>query len=170
MYFLNSQRLSFRSWHKSDLPRAISLWTDPEVNRYLGGPMSADAARARLDLEIERQRTLGVQYWPIFLRSEGAFVGCCGLRPFHEEAGVFELGVHIARQYWGMGLGEEAARTVVDYAFREIGADALTAGHNPAHINSKALIERLGFSFSHREPWGPLGTETPFYRLQRPTL
>lgn len=167
MCFLSSRRLFFRTWNSSDLPHAIALWTDPEVGRFLGGAMSPQAASARLDQEIDRQRELGIQYWPVFLKQGAAFAGCAGLRPFHEEAGVLELGVHIARPYWGLGLGDEAARAVIAYAFREAGATALTAGHNPKHENSRALIERLGFRFTHTEPWGPLGTETPFYRLER---
>lgn len=167
MCFLSSRRLVFRTWNELDLPYAVSLWSDPDVSRYLGGPMSSDAVSARLNLEMDRQRELGIQYWPIFLRSDAAFAGCAGLRPFHQETGVFELGVHIARPYWGKGLGEESARAVIEYAFREIGANALTAGHNPMHVNSNALIQRLGFVFTHTEPWGPLSTETPFYRLER---
>lgn len=168
MCFLQSQRLLFRTWRESDLSYAISLWTDPDVTRYLGGPMSPDAAQARLKLEIDRQRELGIQYWPIFLRADAAFAGCAGLRPFHREPEVFELGVHIARPYWSSGLGEEAARAVIQYAFSEIGAKALTAGHNPENLNSRVLIERLGFILTHWEPWGPLGIEHPFYRLEKP--
>lgn len=167
MCFLSSRRLVFRTWNSSDLHYAVSLWTDPEVGRFLGGPMSPDAASARLAQEMDRQRELGIQYWPVFLKQDAAFAGCAGLRPFHDETGVFELGVHIARPHWGLGLGDEAARSVIDYAFRDLGATALTAGHNPKHGNSRALIERLGFVFTHTEPWGPLSTETPFYRLER---
>jgi RimJ/RimL family protein N-acetyltransferase len=170
MSFLSSPRLVFRTWSESDLPDALSLWTDPEVNRFLGGPMSPETVRERLNLEMDRQRKLGLQYWPVYLRSNGAFAGCAGLRPFHHEAGVYEMGVHIARPYWSMQLGEEAACAVMEYAFGTLGAMALTAGHNPNHLHSKRLIERLGFRFSHTEPWGPLGTETPFYRLHRPQM
>lgn len=168
MCFLTSPRLLFRCWTPSDLPLALSLWSDPEVTRYLGGPMSPEAVQARLQTEINRQRSFGVQYWPIFLQVDGEFVGCAGLRPYHEEAGVFELGVHIGRRYWGEGLGEEAARAVIRYAFQDLGAAALTAGHNPENLNSKALIERLGMIFTHSEPWGRLGIVHLFYRLEKP--
>ncbi|MHB1936552.1 MAG: GNAT family N-acetyltransferase [Acidobacteriaceae bacterium] len=168
MHFLTSPRLLFRCWSTSDLPLAISLWGDPEVTRYLGGAMSPEAVQARLQTEMDRQRNFGVQYWPVFLQVDGEFAGCAGLRPFHEEPGVFELGVHIVRRYWGERLGEEAARAVIRYAFEDIGVVALTAGHNPENLNSKALIERLGMVFTHCEPWGRLGIEHRFYRMDRP--
>jgi len=163
-----SLRLSFRCWSEEDFPLAMSLWTDPDVMRYMGGPMDEDGVRARLKVEMDRQARLGVQYWPIFLRESGDFAGCAGLRPFHDEERVWEVGVHIRRSYWSGRLGEEAARAVIAYGFGELGARALTAGHGPGHANSKAMIERLGFVFTHEEPWGAKGILHPFYRMERP--
>lgn len=161
-----STRLFFRSWQHEDQDLAISLWTHPEVMRFLGGTDSPQAAIERLHLEMQRQEQIAVQYWPIFLRSNGAFAGCAGLRPFHDEQAVFELGVHLARPYWSERLGEEAARAVIDFAFGSLRARALTAGHNPENTHSKALILRLGFHFTHLEPWGPFQILHPIYRLE----
>uniref|UniRef100_E6PZL1 Putative GCN5-related N-acetyltransferase n=1 Tax=mine drainage metagenome TaxID=410659 RepID=E6PZL1_9ZZZZ len=161
-----SNRLSFRTWAESDHDLAISLWTNPEVMQFLGGTGTPQAAIERLRLEMQRQQQFGVQYWPIFRRSDGAFAGCAGLRPFHNEHAVFELGVHIARPFWSGRIGEEAARAVIAFAFNHLHARALTAGHNPDNTHSKALILRLGFQFTHLEPWGPLEIHHPFYRLE----
>ena len=168
MQFPSSPRLHFRAWTEADLPLALSLWTDPEVAHFLGGVMSSDAVEARLRLEMDRQTRLGFQYWPIFHREGGHFAGCAGLRPFHAEVEVYEVGVHIARRFWSERLGEEAARAVIQHAFESLGARALTAGHNPENHHSKALIERLGFAYTHEEPWGPQRLQHPFYRLKRP--
>lgn len=161
-----SERLFFRNWCQTDRDLAVSLWTHPEVMQFLGGTGTPQAAIDRLSLEIQNQQMFGVQYWPIFLRSNGEFAGCAGLRPFHNEHAVYELGVHIARPFWSERLGEEAARAVVHFAFGSLRARALTAGHNPDNIHSKALILRLGFHFTHLEPWGPFQILHPFYRLE----
>lgn len=160
-------RLEFRCWTAADGPLARALWGDPEVTRHFGGAMSPEAADARLALEMARQRRVGVQYWPVFLRETGEFAGCAGLRPFHKEAGVFEVGVHLARAMWSRRLGEEAVRAVIAYGFGVLGAVRLMAGHGPEHENSKAMLGRVGFVFSHFEPWGTLGLPHPFYRLER---
>ncbi len=156
MSFPSSTRLQFRAWTEADRALAYSLWADPDVARYLGGVMSMEAVEARLQLEMDRQRQFGFQYWPIFLRDQGDFVGCAGLRPFHNEPHVHEVGVHIGRRFWSERLGEEAARAVIQHAFDQLGAEALTAGHNPGNVHSKALLERIGFVRTHEEPWGPL--------------
>ena len=166
--FLTSPRLDFRHWTEADLPLAFSLWGNPEVAFYLGGTLTLDATRDKLQVEMDRQQRFGVQYWPIFDRSSNHFAGCCGLRPFRDEPRVFELGVHIARPFWSARLGEEAARAVIAYAFDHLQLEALTAGHNPGNLHSKALIARLGFTYTHMQPWGPHNLEHPFYRLERP--
>ena len=167
-YFLKTERLGFRRWSFSDLPLATALWTDPGVMRHMGGPMPAEAVAERLTLEISRQKTLGIQYWPMFSLASGEHAGCAGLRPFHDRAGLLELGVHVARPFWSARLGEEAARAVIAWAWQHTDAAALVAGHGPDNVNSKALIGRLGFVHSHHEPWGPHNAMHPYYLSNRP--
>jgi ribosomal-protein-alanine N-acetyltransferase len=167
-YFLTSDRLGFGHWTRNDQPLAALLWKDAAVMRYMGGPLDDQGVQSRLALEISRQERFGFQYWPVFLLDTGEHVGCSGLRPFHDEQGVLELGVHIAHKFWGARLGEEAARAVIQYGFRRIDAQAIVAGHGPHNDNSKALLLRLGFTFTHEESWGELNLLHSYYRMERP--
>jgi len=116
---------------------------------HMGGPMTAEQAKARLELECTRQAALGISYWPIFHLISGE-----------------HLGVHIAPKFWGGRYGEEAARAAIEYGFGTVGALELTAGHGPENMNSKDLLERLGYAYSHEEPWGAQNRMHPFYRLK----
>ncbi len=167
-YFLQTERLGFRYWEAADVPLAVALWTDAEVMGHMCGAMSVEDAAARMRVQMENQRTLGFQYWPMFSLASGAHAGCAGLRPFHDRNDVVEIGVHLARPFWSGRYGEEAARAVIAWAWRQTSADALVAGHGPHNEHSKALIDRLGFVYTHHEPWGPHGTMHPYYRLERP--
>ena len=167
-YFLMTERLGFRTWTTDDLPLAIALWTDPGVMGHMGGPMWPAAAAERMALEMDRQARLGFQYWPMFSLATGEHAGCAGLRPFHDHADLLEIGVHLARPFWSARLGEEAARAVIHWAWQHTTVAALTAGHGPDNSNSKALIERLGFTYTHHEPWGPEARLHPYYSLSRP--
>ncbi len=164
-FFLRTARLGFRHWSEGDLPLALALWTDPAVMAHMGGPMLPEAAEARFRLEMANQQTYGIQYWPIFHLRTGEHAGCAGLRPFHAKTDVLEVGVHIARPFWSGRFGEEAARAVITLGFHH-GAKALVAGHGPNNINSRALIERLGFRFTHEESWGLQQILHPYYRLE----
>lgn len=168
MHPTDSARLHFRTWCDEDLPLAIALWTNEDVMRHMGGARSVAQAEERFHEECANQQKYGFQYWPLFSLETGEHAGCAGLRPFHESFDVLEVGVHIARPFWSGRYGEEAARTVMAHAWAHTSASALVAGHGPDNANSQALIERLGFVFTHHEPWGPHQRMHPYYRLDRP--
>ena len=88
-YFLRTERLGFRSWHKDDLELAIGLWGDLEVTRLFDarGRWSNEEVKARLVSEMNTYERYGVQYWPIFHIENGLHVGCCGLRPYDPPIG-----------------------------------------------------------------------------------
>jgi RimJ/RimL family protein N-acetyltransferase len=167
-YFLATARLGFGRWTTDDWPLAWALWGDPEVSGMLGGPFSKEQVRARLEREIDCQATHGVQYWPIFLLDGGSHAGCAGLRPYRPEEGILELGYHLRRDCWGRGLATEAAQAVVRFAFDTLGVRALFAGHHPANDGSRRVLEKLGFQFTHEEPYGPTLLLHPSYLLRRP--
>jgi ribosomal-protein-alanine N-acetyltransferase len=165
-YFLRSQQLGFGLWSEADIDLAINLWGDPDVTRFIGGPFSSKQARERLAGEITTQRKHGVQYWPVFLLVTGEHLGCCGLRPYRAEDGVYELGFHIKKAQWGRGYAQEAARAVIGYAFKVLGAAAIFAGHHPANEASRRLLMKLGFEYTHDEYYTPTGLYHPSYLLR----
>lgn len=164
----DTTRLTFRSWSEADEPLAMALWGDPRVTALIDarGALDAEAVRRKLRAEIDRERRHGLQYWPIFLRSTLAHVGCCGLRPYQPD--VPELGFHLLPEHWGQGYATEAARAVIDHAFTRLGAAALFAGHHPRNETSRRTLLKLGFRFTHDEPYPATGLRHPSYRLERP--
>jgi len=162
--------LGFDCWTAGDWPLAWSLWGDPDVTALLGGPFSEQQVRERLEREIACREAHGVQYWPLFLLDDGTFAGCAGLRPYRPEEGILELGYHLRRACWGRGLAFEAARAAVRFGFHELGAAALFAGHHPANHASRRVLQKLGFQFTHEEPYGPTGAMHPSYVLKASEL
>jgi ribosomal-protein-alanine N-acetyltransferase len=167
-YFLHSQRLGFRWWSEDDQPLAHELWGDLEVTRFFGGPFPEEEIQRRLQVELHRGIAHRFQYWPMHLLAGGEFVGCCGLRPYKLDEGIPELGFHLRPRFWGRGLAREAATAVIHYAFHTLGAQALSAGHHPDNANSRRVLERLGFHYSHEEFFPALGIDIPYYLLRRP--
>jgi len=167
-YFLTSQRLGFRWWSQADLPLARELWGDLEVTKFFGGPFPEEEIQHRLQVELDRAAAHNFQYWPMHLVDGGEFVGCCGLRPYKLDERMPELGFHLRPKYWGRGLALEAAKAVIRYAFETVRAKALCAGHHPDNINSKKVLARLGFQYTHDEFFPALGINIPYYLLYTP--
>ena len=166
MYFMHTARLGFRTWQESDLDLALSLWGDAGVTRLIGGPFSRQQVLDRLTREIANMNTYRVQYWPIFLRANDEHAGCCGLRPYKLDQGVYEIGFHLRTAYWGQGLAQEAARAVMAHAFDTLGATAVFAGHHPANQASRHALEKLGFRYTHDEFYAPTQLQHPSYLLR----
>lgn len=169
-YFLKTARLGFRCWSEEDLPLATILWGDIQVTRLIGGPFTQEQIHERLNREIESMAAHRIQYWPIFFLATGDFAGCAGLRPYKTPEDILELGVHLRPGYWGQGLAEEASRAAIEYAFAQLGARGLFAGHHPENQASGKLLRKLGFTFSHEELYPPTGLQHPSYMLRPPDV
>lgn len=59
-----------------------------------------------------------------------------------------ELGYVLSEKYWGRGIMPEAAEAVLRFAFEELGLSKVTVGHFPFNMQSKRVIEKLGFSYT----------------------
>jgi RimJ/RimL family protein N-acetyltransferase len=54
---------------------------------------------------------------------------------------------------------------VIPYAFKTYVPKKLIAGHHPENVNSKKVLGKLGFKYSHNEDLG-LGVDIPRYLLE----
>jgi [ribosomal protein S5]-alanine N-acetyltransferase len=165
-------RLVARSWRAEDLPSAMELWGDPAVTALIDsrGKLSEAQVEERLRAEMERERSHGVQYWALFDRSSGGFVGCTGLRPWAytpDEPSV-EVGFHLAKRYWGQGFATEAAIGALDYAWQKLQLSKVYAGHHPDNRASERILKKLGFQFIETVLYEPTGLMHPSYVRHRP--
>lgn len=186
--FMETERLAFSVWTKEDTALVELLWGDEAVTRYISasGRFAREEIAARLQTECRNLRETGVQYWPLFKKPTGEFLGCCGLRPYHKETGIYELGVHLKPDAWHQGYAAEAARKVMETAMEGQIPDlrsrtnsaplasesslrflppaaALFAGHNPNNTASAGLLKKLGFQYTHDEYYAPTGLMHPSY-------
>lgn len=164
-FFLKTHRLIFSTWEEADLPLAKSLWGNPKVTEFISatGIFTQEEIKKRLQTEISNQKNFNVQYWPMFLNENKAFIGCCGLRPYSKEEKVYEIGFHLLPEFWGKGYATEGATAVIDYAYSVVKVSGLFAGHNPKNKNSAHTLKKLGFVYTHDEFYPPTGLMHPSY-------
>jgi len=165
-YFLTTERIGFRHWTLNDIDLAIDLWGDADVARYIGGPFSNSQVQRKLSTERAILRLYNMQYWPIFDLATNEHIGCCGLRPYKPEEKIYEIESHIKKNFWKQGYGHESAKAVIRYARKNLGASALYASHNPESVQSKALLEKLGFEYTHDDIYEPTGVLHASYLLE----
>ncbi len=145
-YFIESERIGFSAWTMDDVDDALSLFSNPNVAKYLceKGYFTDEEIQARLYNEMDNQNENGIQYWPIYLKETGEFIGCCGLH-LTEKKSAREIGCDLREEFWHMGLASEAARRVIVYAFDYLHVKELHARVHPDNTASLKLIRSLGF-------------------------
>lgn len=175
---IETARLILRNWRDGDIAPFHHMGNDPEVMRYLGPPMSiadAEAARTRMDGFVASH---GYCFWALERKSDGAFLGFCGLKPgpvgtpLHED---IEIGWRLARDYWGNGYAREAAEASIAWGWVQTDTPQIAAMTVISNTNSWGLMERLGMTrmvhedFNHPAlPEGDPLRRHIVYRINRP--
>jgi RimJ/RimL family protein N-acetyltransferase len=118
---LKGERVVLRPIQRGDLPRLWELVSDFEV-AVLGNPgpivpHSLAESEANFDQELAQPRK-DRAYFAIDL--DGELIGEAGLHQISHFNRSCELGIGIGREYWGKGFGQDAVRTLVDYAFEHL--------------------------------------------------
>jgi RimJ/RimL family protein N-acetyltransferase len=78
---------------------------------------------------------------------------------------ALEIGFHLRPEYWGNGFATEAAQAVITHAFATARAVTLVAGHHPENQDSRRVLERLGFRYTHDALYPPTGLQHRNYAL-----
>jgi RimJ/RimL family protein N-acetyltransferase len=73
-------------------------------------------------------------------------IGACGLVFQHEATP--ELGYWLGVDHWGQGYATEALHAVIDYAFTDMGHEALQAGARVTNPASRRVLEKCGFQWT----------------------
>lgn len=92
-------------------------------------------------------------------------IGFCGLRYIGETRDV-ELLYGIHPRLWGRGFATEAARAILQWAFRETTLPRVFAGADLPNAASFRVMEKLGMRFS--ETRMTAAGETPYRVIDRP--
>jgi ribosomal-protein-serine acetyltransferase len=109
-------------------------------------PATVDSTRAYIRAALE-DFLKGRQISTIMAVDHGRrFIGRCGIR-INPYAGSGDIGYWIDREYEGRGITSRAARALVNTTFDELGLTKMELRTSVANRRSRALAERLGFSF-----------------------
>lgn len=170
-----TERLVLRRSRPEDAETISAYRSDPRVRRYQGWERT-DPEAVRAEIEAMASRAAGDPGWVQFTvedRASGRLVGDVGICGVAEEPGVVKVGYTIAPAFQGRGLGTEALRALVDYAFGTLGADRVRMYADADNLASIRVAEKAGLRFVERfrEPDGAGGTwEGVRYERHRPDL
>jgi ribosomal-protein-alanine N-acetyltransferase len=157
---LSGPSIRIREVEAADAAALLELFSDPRVNQYLYPPPSS---LTRFEGFIEwaqrqREEAKGVCFVvvPNGLQQP---IGLFQLRALDREFQVGEWGFALSPSFWSMGLFEEAAALVAEFAFA-IGVTRIEARAVVENLRANRALEKIGAkgeallrkAFKHNEP------------------
>jgi len=154
---LRTARLVLRPFESVDAEAVLAYRNDPTASLFQGWPLPFMESHFALLLEGERRLAeTGWLSWCICTATK--VIGDIGLRPHGSE---HEVGVTLKTEAQGRGYASEALAGLSEHAFKDLGAQRLHAGVNPANGRVIRLFTRAGWRYEatavqaywHRDHW-----------------
>lgn len=164
---LETARLSLRRFAFDDAPFVVELLNQPSFIHNIGdrGVRTVDdACRYLREGPMTMYEKYGVGLWRVSRRSDGAFVGMCGLLKRDILPDV-DLGYAFLPEYWGQGYAFEAAGATIQHGAAKLGLKRIigvVSDHNAASIR---VLERAGMRFERMYPMHPGEPDVRLYSL-----
>jgi ribosomal-protein-alanine N-acetyltransferase len=106
----------------------------------------------------------GYGNWGILPEGERQIIGWAGLQ-YVPELDETEVGYLLNRPFWGKGYATEAARTSLQFGFKNFSLDHIIALVHPDNLGSRRVIEKCGMSYvENKFLWG---LEMMRYRIEK---
>lgn len=141
------ERVRLRAIEREDVPRFLRWFNDPEVRQYLTmyRPLSRAEEERWVESRASRREDI-VLAIEVRAGDQWVHIGNVGLHRIDWKNRTATLGIVIGeREFWGKGYGTEAVRTMLRYAFGELGLNRVeleTYSFNPRAIR---CYEKAGF-------------------------
>ena len=153
---IETERLRFRECTLDDLDDLLVLFSDEETMHRYRGTRTPDEVVHWLTTTVGTWERCGYGYWMLDLKETGDLVGFAGLYDYVvDDVEEVEAGYVINHEYWGIGLGGEAAAACYEFADARIEIDRVITLIDPRNTACIALAQRHGLAFERQTAmWG----------------
>ena len=141
---VETDRLVITPFKESDKMIWSLIDSNPLVRKYLPGIPTKEESFTYIDRSIISYDINGYGRYAVRIRNTEQLIGMCGF--ILEDYGI-DFGYRFLPEYWGKGLGFEAASVVLDFGLEFIDPKNIFAMVLAENIASKRIIEKLDFSF-----------------------
>ena len=160
---LESERLVLRPVAPSDHAALHAMFVEPGVRRVIFDdaivPPEQTEEIIGKSVDLFARHRFGL--WLASLKPEpSAAIGFGGLWYFRDPPEL-ELLYGVSDRFVKHGYGREIARVVVRYGFDVLGMKEIRASTHPAHVDSRRVLDAVGFTCDRQDTVG--GLDTVFY-------
>lgn len=146
---LQTSRLLLRQFRASDVEDVLAYRDDAEFSRYLPHipqPFTRQDAQEHVAQNMAEPWDASATFAVVF---EGCVVGTVNFE-VDRANDIAMLGYAIGRAYWGKGIGFEAVRASMAWAFEALDLSKIWATTDERNLRSQRLLEKLGMTLEGR--------------------
>lgn len=132
--------IEIRKLKETDLPLFESLWTNKDVRRFLGGPITKEKCAEILRNMINDNAAL---HHSIYSKQFKELVGIVSVHQDHD--GIHkEISFQILPEYWRNGFAYSSAIKAIEIAKDIFGLEEIYAETQTQNAISRKLLEKIG--------------------------
>jgi ribosomal-protein-alanine N-acetyltransferase len=163
---IETARLRMRPCEPGDVDELHRVFIDPGVRRFLLDDqiVSREWLVEEIDASIARFQAGSAGLFCVFSKDDGNLIGFCGFRPFFEPPEL-QLLYGLLPAYWSRGIATEAARAMIEFGFKELAFDRITASADDPNGASIRVLKKAGMVYDRQETINDL--PTVFYSINR---
>ncbi|ABL99639.1 GNAT family N-acetyltransferase [Shewanella amazonensis] len=153
MIITTTDRLILRHFNEGDIEALFLMNSIPEILTYIPIEPFTDMAQAEKLLHeviFEDYRSRGFGRWAVEHKASGKVIGFCGPK-FIPEYDKVELGYRYLPEYWGQGIGSEAASAAIAEFKPRLGIDEAIALILDGNFGSMGVARHIGMEPQQRD-------------------
>ena len=143
-----TQRLRIRPLSREDEDIYCFLYTDEEMMRFVGKPLSPERAQRSFQkaVELSSRRPLRQLFMAVIHQGSGEPAGVCSIQKVDVRREAAEVGIMLKTASRKQSIAKEALTALIDAVFAHLGAREVWAEIPETHASSVELFRRLRFS------------------------
>lgn len=148
-YLFTSERLGFRNWETSDIPKMTAVSSNPNVMRFFPSTQDEPHTAGFIKRMQEEFETKGFCYFAVDKLDGNEFIGFIGLsEQFFESpfTPCVDIGWRLAETAWNKGYATEGAKRCLQYAFDDLKLKKVIAIAPEINENSINVMQKIGMT------------------------
>ncbi|HHG8515334.1 TPA: GNAT family N-acetyltransferase [Legionella pneumophila] len=177
MRILETERLFLRTFQENDVGSLIAISQDEKVMQFFPTIPTREEIIAFIDRIITHQEEKNFSLYAAEIKNTGEMIGFVGLFTATLQAHftpAIEIGWRLSSKHWNQGYATEAAKAVLDYAFRKLDLDEVVSFTSALNKPSIRVMQKIGLHTNSEDnfdnPKVPSGNPLMghvLYRLKR---
>ncbi|BDD03930.1 GNAT family N-acetyltransferase [Aureibacter tunicatorum] len=141
-----SDRLGFRDWTASDIPKMAEINADPKVMEHFPSIPNYRQTEEFIQRMKQMYAEKGFCYFAVDKLDNNEFIGFIGIceQTFESEfTPCIDIGWRLSQSEWGKGYATEGAKRCLDYAFNELGLERILSICPTVNDKSERVMIKL---------------------------